>query len=230
MNHETRSSCRPLIAITSDLMIRKDLPTSYLTMTYVDAISKAGGVPAILPPIEQLSPVELARFDGFVLSGGDDPQMEPFGGVTHPKSTPVLEARQESETRLLGYLNETPDKPLLCICLGMQMLALSRGGRLNQHLPDSHPDTHQIHWGEVHEIRSADETILPSGEVWSSHRQAVDDPADLRILARSTDGVIEAVDDPTRVFTLGIQWHPERTANDALGIDLFRRLVTACSV
>ena len=47
----------------------------------------------------------------------------------------------------------------------------------------------------------------------SSHHQAVGAPGDgLRITARSTeDGVIEALEDRTHPFLVGVQWHPERT-------------------
>jgi len=196
-------------------------------MSYVNAVVEAGGVPVVLPPIEKPTSDILSKFDGFILSGGDDPQMEPYGIATHPKATPVLIERQSYETALLDYFNDSPDTPLLCICLGMQMLALSRGGTLNQHLPDTHPESHEIHWGQIHDIKSVNETTLASGNVWSSHRQAIDDAGDLRVLARSSDGVIEAIDDPSRAFTLAVQWHPERTENEPLGADLFKQLILA---
>ncbi len=222
---------RPLIAITSDLMIRKDRETAYLTMTYALAVEAAGGIPVILPPtssdqqtIDQL----IAHFDGFILSGGDDPVMEHFGTPTHPSVTRVLAARQAFETALISQLNNHPDKPVLGICLGMQMLALCRGGTLNQYLPDTH-STHATHWNHPHEITSIDESALPSGSVYSSHKQAVEDAADFRVLATAPDGIIEAFDDPSRAFTLAIQWHPERTDNPALGAELFERLIKACN-
>ncbi len=59
----------------------------------------------------------------------------------------------------------------------------------------------------------------------SHHRQAVADPGALAILAHSDDGVIEAIGDPDRPFYLGVQWHPERTDDPVLGMDLFRHLV-----
>tara|TARA_R110002111_G_scaffold3457_3_gene21026 strand:- start:4628 stop:5332 length:705 start_codon:yes stop_codon:yes gene_type:complete len=220
---------KPLIAITSDLMIRKDRETAYLTMTYAQAVHNAGGIPVILPPTPS-DPATLQslinRFDAFILSGGDDPVTEPFNTPSHPEITPVLPARQAFETNLIAQLNNNPETPVLAICLGMQMLALTAGGSLNQHLPDTHP-THADHWNNPHTITSADESVLPSGTIYSSHRQAVSDPAHYRVLATAHDGVIEAFDDPTRPYTLAIQWHPERTDTPALGQHLFDRLIQA---
>ncbi|PCI10148.1 hypothetical protein COB72_04480 [bacterium] len=225
MNESTPQS-RPLIAITSDLMIRKDRPTAYLTMTYAQAVHQAGGIPVILPPIPANATDLIGHFDAFILSGGDDPTTEPFGHPTHHKSTPVIEARQSFETQLIEQLDNHPDIPVLAICLGMQMLALCRGGTLNQHLPDTIA-THALHWDNEHTIESTNKSILPSGTIWSGHRQAVSDPANFRVLATSPDGVIEAFDDPNRAFMLAVQWHPERTTDSKLGQGLFDRLIQA---
>jgi len=221
----------PLIAITSDLMIRNDRPTAFLTMTYVQAVQRAGGIPVVLPPMEaDDSPQPIAalieRFDGFILSGGDDPKTEPFGCPTHDAITPVLDARQAFETALLAELSEHSEIPVLGICLGMQMMALCSGGRLNQHLPDTH-ENHAIHWEHPHEIRSHDQMSMATGTVYSKHRQAVEDPGSMRVLAQSTDGVIEAIDDPERAYTVGVQWHPERTEDQNLGQGIIDALVAA---
>ncbi|MBL4809867.1 MAG: gamma-glutamyl-gamma-aminobutyrate hydrolase family protein [Phycisphaerales bacterium] len=220
---------KPLIAITSDLMIRKDHPTAYLTMTYAQAVHNAGAIPVILPPTTP-DPDTIAtlitRFDAFILSGGDDPKTEPFGHPTHPKATPVLQARQTFETALIKEINNHPDIPVLGICLGMQMLALCNDGELNQHLPDTHK-THADHWNKKHPIISTDESILPSGTSFSSHRQAITNPGTYQILATAPDGIIEAIHDPAAKFRLAIQWHPERTEDPNLGQNLFNKLVQA---
>lgn len=220
---------KPLIAITSDLMIRKNHETAYLTMTYANAVHNAGAIPVILPPVSN-NPDTIAtlltRFDAFILSGGDDPKTEPYGVPSHSAITPVLAARQSFETQLINQLNNHPDIPVLGICLGMQMLALTTGGSLNQHLPDTH-DSHADHWKNNHPIISKNESILPSGTSFSAHRQAVADPGTYQVLATAPDGVIEAIYDPDAKFRLAIQWHPERTPFAPLGQNLFNRLVEA---
>lgn len=218
---------RPLIAITADLIDRNGRETAALGTTYADAVWAAGGQPVVLAPVPDSAEAAAARFDGFVLSGGDDPRTEPFGQPTDPRITPVFPRRQAFETALLEALrDEWPEKPLLGICLGMQMLALTRGGRLNQYMPDTHPNAAE-HWDRDHAVVSADESAIPSGAVHSRHKQAVDDAGRLRVLATAPDGTIEAVDDPRVPFCLGVQWHPERTGDGPLGAGLFERLVEA---
>jgi putative glutamine amidotransferase len=233
MQRDPDTQKHPLIAITADLMVRNGRPTAFSTMTYSRAIERAGGIAVILPPMTQHSKrtttALLSSFDGFILSGGDDPQMESFGTPTHQASTLVLPDRQSFETNLIQELNARPEIPVLGICLGMQMLALCNNGQLNQHLPDTHED-HQVHWEHDHEIISIENSILPSGTVYSKHRQAVSDPGKMRVIATSHDDIIEAIDAPDRAFTLGVQWHPERTENDELGQGLIDQLVEAARI
>jgi putative glutamine amidotransferase len=192
----------------------------------------------------------VRRCDGFVLTGGDDPRTEPFGEPTHPQACLIHPLRQEYETELLRALL-IAGKPVLGICLGMQMMALVAGGRINQHMPDS-VSTARDHRAEDAQRtgRDAMHAIVPdlgapacpatrllsaatggSGppHVASRHHQAVSDPGSLRVIARAHDGVIEAVTDPSRPYYIGVQWHPERTEHPALGLDLFRALVQAAS-
>ncbi len=221
---------RPLIAVTADLIDRNGREAAMSAMTYSDAVWAAGGLPVIVPPV--VESVEFVgglggRFDGFVFTGGDDPKTEPFGRPTDPRTTPVFPRRQAFETALLAHLrDEWPEKPLLGVCLGMQMLALTRGGRLNQYMPDTHADA-AAHWDHDHPVVSADESVLASGTVHSRHKQAIEDAGSMRVLATAPDGTIEAVDDPRVSFCLGVQWHPERTGDGALGVGLFERLVGA---
>ena len=219
-------SRRPLVAITPDLIDRNGRETAICTTAYADRVWAAGGLPVVVSPNAGSVADLAARFDAFVLTGGDDPKTEPFGHPTDPRVTPVFPRRQAFETALLEHLrDEWPEKPLLGVCLGMQMLALTRGGRLNQYMPDTHPNASD-HWDHDHPIVSSDESVLAAGVV-HSHKQAIDDAGTMRVLATAPDGTIEAVDDPRVPFCVGVQWHPERTGDGALGLGLFERLVGA---
>jgi len=75
---------------------------------------------------------------------------------------------------------------------------------------------------------------LPSGEMsgWvnSSHHQSVEHAGDgLEVVARSDDGVIEAVESTNPAhFVLGVQWHPERGwEHDELSKAIFRSFINA---
>lgn len=202
-----------------------DRPRHTVTTAYAEAVVRAGGIPVILPPIASALEAHLALCDAFVLTGGDDPVTEPFGVPTHPAAVRIHPARQEYETLLLQALNaERPDAPVLGVCLGMQMMSLIAGGTLNQHLPETHA-SHAAHWDRDHAIIPVAGVELRAGIVHSRHRQAVSDAGTLDVLATSPDGIIEAVGDRSRPFYVGVQWHPERTSDRALGEALFARLI-----
>ncbi|MCA9285368.1 MAG: type 1 glutamine amidotransferase, partial [Phycisphaerales bacterium] len=193
---------RPCIGLTADA----ESDRYFSRRSYADAVAAAGGLPVILPPVA-CAAESVRRCDAIVLTGGDDPIMEAFGRPTHPQATTVDPARQAFELALLRALDADADKPVLGICLGMQMMALHAGGDLHQHLPETLP-THAEHWGRMHHaVRGS----LGSGTVLSHHRQAVADAGRLAVVASAPDGVIEAVADAGRRFYLGVQWHPERT-------------------
>lgn len=224
----TRADHRPIVAISCDLMIVNGVERALAGRGYADAVLRAGGVPVLLQPIPALAAEIAGRFDAFVFTGGDDPRTEAFGQPTHPRATPVHPDRQAFETALLSILaREQAHRPVLGVCLGMQMMALSAGGMLDQFMPETTP-THAQHWDAEHEVMPTPACPLPlAGPVRSKHRQAVADAGGLEVIARSGDGVIEGVADPRRRFYLGVQWHPERTGHDATGDALFRALVDA---
>jgi putative glutamine amidotransferase len=112
--------------------------------------------------------------------------------------------------------------PLLCICRGMQMFNVVRGGTLNQHIPE-----HELHGVKpppdrrhepVHTVQIQPGTRLAEilgpveHPVNSRHHQAVDRVGKgLIVSARAPDGVIEALEDPGHPFAVACQWHPEES-------------------
>ncbi len=229
MDEPDTQNHRPIIAITTDLVERNAQPTAMCTVAYAARVFAAGGIPILVPPTPQCVGEFADRFDAFVFTGGDDPATEPFGAPTHPKANLVHPARQRFETALLLTLaQEHPDKPVLGICLGMQMMALVAGGSLDQHLPDTHKDADR-HWDNAHPVEAVGgpDAPLASGFVTSRHRQAVSDPGSLRVCARANDNIIEGIYDPRRAHYVGVQWHPERTESLPMGQACFDALVSA---
>ena len=240
---------QPLIGITCDIVLGSALGGAAVRErhqcpdTYVSAVVKAGGTPILLPPVPELAESHARLCAGLVFIGGDDPRTEGFGAPTHPAATPLHPRRQAYELALLAAIDRvsaerTAAAPAtLGICLGMQLMALHKGGMLNQHLPDTLATAarhvkdfqHPVIPEPGNHARAMPLSNAPSGSlVASNHHQAVSNPGSLRVIARSDDGVIEAVDDPARPFYVGVQWHPERTADGALGQAIFERLVAAC--
>lgn len=225
----TSASGTPRIGLTMDIEPESagPNPRSFVRMAYHRAIIAAGGLPVPLAPAPELIPQQLDAIDGVVLTGGDDPIMEDFGEPTHPAATPLNPVRQRYELALLDALDRRQDLPALGVCLGMQLMALRAGGRLNQHMPDTLA-TAPEHWERAHAIFPAPgaPAWLGAGPVLSRHRQAMTDTGRLVVAAQAPDGVIEAAHDPDRAFFVGVQWHPERTEGD-LGTPVYAALVAA---
>jgi len=237
------------ITVDNDLDAPANGPGRYrLSRTYVQAVTDAGGLPLLLPHVAALAKEYVALCDALILTGGDDPTTEPFGSTTHPKAHPIDPDRQAFELALLDAAAQPCVKPVLGICLGMQLMALHAGGALNQHLPDTLGEQAATHWNHTpHTITlNLRDSVLINGHdsspdtetapaptsqptVISHHKQAVTNPGALRTVALAPDGTIEAIDAPPneRPFFLGVQWHPERGDDGTINRGLIRRLVHA---
>ena len=206
----------PMIGITSDLH-----ETRYrVGAAYANAVLKAGGTPIILPPLIGEESKYISICDGFVFSGGDDPNMERWGVSTHPSATVVNKQRQDFELTLLEKLQTLPEIPVLGVCLGMQWMGLIAGGTLDQDLSSPIAENHA-------DTEHAIEGTIGFGIVRSHHHQAMTTSGNLTVAARADDGMIEAIQDESRSWYVGVQWHPERTTDEMLGQGLFDQLVAA---
>lgn len=212
---------RPLIGLSADFVDNY----ARLRRTYLDMVEAAGGIPVILPPKAALREEMLDRVDGVVLTGGDDIDVSKFGIPLHPKAECMPAERQDAEFALLQALDARPDKPVLGICLGMQLMGVHRGNPLIQHLGDLLPDADRHRNDAIHPVEAERGSLLKSGAVRSWHHQAIAEAKGFDIIARSDDGVIEGIVDPKRRFYLGVQWHPERTEAEETGLGVVRTLI-----
>ena len=214
----------PVIGITANLVVDAKGRTRHeVKDTYISAVRRAGGLPLMLPAIAEDRAAMLDAVDAVIVTGGDDIDTRPFGIALHPKAEVMDPRRQAAEFALLRALDDRPDMPLLGICLGMQLMGVQRGARLIQHLHDEIADGERHRNDSIHPVTSA----IGSGPVTSWHHQAIADVKGFEVIGHSDDGVIEAIRDPSRPFTVGVQWHPERTSDAAMGDGIVRLVVDA---
>jgi putative glutamine amidotransferase len=195
---------------------------------YLDALRRADARTAILSPGEQGDPEEILEpFDGLLLVGGGDVDPARSGVEPGGHLYGMEPDRDEFEISLLRAAERT-ELPTLCICRGMQVMNVAFGGTLHGHLPDlpgllEHgvptAGTQTIHEVEVDsESRLFAATHRSELSCSSHHHQGVDRVGDgLAVTGRSPDGLVEAIELPVRGeddlrFFLGVQWHPEDTA------------------
>ena len=199
---------------------------------YIKTVNEYGGEPILLESLQipahqhnALIPEFLKDNDGILLTGGGD--IDPTHYCEERSSaTHVSRSRDTLELRLCQKALET-DIPVFGICRGIQVMSVAMWGNLYQDIDTDHPKpvlSHPKLNGEDarHEIQIESGSLLNEiigknvDRVNSAHHQAVKDVGkDFVITARSSDNVIEAIEDPSKDFVLGVQYHPERmTATD----------------
>jgi gamma-glutamyl-gamma-aminobutyrate hydrolase PuuD len=219
---------RPVIGITSYAQDAKwgvwHLPAVLVPLAYVDAVEHAGGRAVLIPPSEHGIGETLDALDAIVFSGGADVDPARYGAEPHPETDTPQSHRDAGEMALLEAALDR-DMPVLAICRGFQLLNVARGGDLIQHLPeevghDVHkqvPGEFAVHPVEVKEGSRLAALVGERSDVTSHHHQALGRVGEgLVETAWAADGTLEAVEDPSRCFTVGVQWHPEAGEDAAL--------------
>jgi gamma-glutamyl-gamma-aminobutyrate hydrolase PuuD len=219
---------KPVIGITSyaeEVTWGAWVETAALVpLSYVRAIERAGGRPLVVPPSEDSIEETLAVLDGIVFSGGSDVDPGQYGTEPHPETDEPREVRDRAEMALLTAALER-DMPVLAVCRGSQVLNVALGGDLVQHLPDALGHEGHRHkpgaWSD-HEVKLEPESRVGGllGErapVKSHHHQGYGRIGEgLRETGWADDGTVEALEDPSKRFAVGVLWHPEEGEDLAL--------------
>jgi putative glutamine amidotransferase len=222
------NAARPIVGITTYVTPARfgvwELDAALVPVDYVRAVERAGGRPLLVPPAADGVDETLDALDGLILSGGSDLDPELYGQDAHPETTGVVLERDRAELALLEAALER-DLPVLAICRGSQVLNVALGGDLVQHLPEvvgdekhKHtPGSFADHDVEVEKDTRLAEIVGDHAPVKSHHHQGFGRIGEgLRVAARAEDGTVEAVEDPSRRFALGVLWHPEAGEDAAL--------------
>ncbi|MCP4079657.1 MAG: gamma-glutamyl-gamma-aminobutyrate hydrolase family protein [Planctomycetaceae bacterium] len=231
---------KPVIGINADFRrAQGNQPAfTYVAAGYYDCVFAAGGVPVILPPLEDEADIDLMleRLDGVVMIGGADLDPRRDGFMLHPTVRP-MESRREVFDRTLMKLVAERRMPVFGIGAGMQLLNLSQGGNLFLHIPEDlpsaipHRDPSDIGHKHGLDITSGSvmERVYGEGEirVCSRHHMAIDEVAPgFDVTARCPDGVVEAIEsNQPDWFAMGTQFHPESDSASALDLRIFEEFI-----
>ena len=224
--HFPEAEPRPLIGISAntadiDLTLRR---------VYCDQIVHAGGVPVVLPPVDDAEVLinMLEGIDGLVLTGGADYNPLWYGEQPE-KELHTINSTRDLPELLLTRLAFNRQIPILGICRGVQTMAIALGGNLVQDLktPLKHsqdaPRSEATHSVTITEGSTLYGLYGQETFVNSFHHQAVKDcGSHLHVVATAPDGVIEAVESTEQKALMGVQWHPEWMGDE--GLKLFEWL------
>ena len=201
---------------------------------YIRPLESAGAITVILSPEPSQIRHYVDTLDGLFLTGGDDIHPKYFG--QRKKSVPMKlspDKRTIFEIKMARTFVRKK-KPFLGLCLGAQTLNVALGGTIIQDLRSQKKEAYNHKMG-THRITLAKNSRLKNIlrrdalKVNTNHHQAIDRVGrNLRAVAWSGDGVIEAIEGKGRGFALGIQWHPEEMKNSPSSKKLFSAFVRSC--
>jgi putative glutamine amidotransferase len=231
---------KPLIGLNADYRsARKDSPAfSYLCAGYYDSVGKAGGIPLIVPLMEDEDDLNrvLDLLDGFVMVGGADLDPRNDNYMLHCAVRPMDRRREEFDRKLMRML-VARRMPVFGIGCGMQLLNVAQGGNLFLHIPEDIPKAlpHSDPMDPAHrhalvvEPGSLMDRVYGEGEIRvnSMHHMAIDELAPgFAVTARCPDGVIEAIESTREDwFAMGTQFHPEADSASALDLRIFEEFL-----
>lgn len=123
--------------------------------------------------------------------------------------------------------------PILGICRGMQLINVTLGGSLHQHIHgfyEEYPAIRSVLPRKCIDVQPSSHLaeLLGPDRTWVNalHSQAIDCLAEgLIVSAREANGIIQAIEHPDAPWLLGVQWHPEYLPQRRRQQALFRELV-----
>jgi putative glutamine amidotransferase len=212
----------PFVIVTATTERIRGIPRVRVNEAYTNALTEAGLIPMVLPPIDPtLAVASLRDVAGLVLTGGEDVDPALFG-EDRLQATDAPHAARDAYELALSRAAHEMRIPTLAICRGAQILNVALGGSLVQDIPSQEPSdiehspadkrAERVHSVDI-EAGSRLARIVGAEHIRtnSSHHQSVRRTASaLKVTARSEDGIIEALEprDPAW-WAVAVQWHPE---------------------
>ena len=139
MKQEKRVNKKPIIGIAGNILTMPDHPfgiywRAYVNEDYVTAVINAGGVPYIIPIVddEEVIKTQLEHVDGLIISGCDNDVNPALYGEEQQEKTFEPYPKRDHFDMCLERMARAMKKPSLFVCRGHQLAAVSNGGSLYQ--------------------------------------------------------------------------------------------------
>ena len=204
---------KPVIGVVGHPYINKDDNLIFQTTnSIVKKISEHGGLPIIICP---------TQIEDFVHKKNNN--IRPLTFFEKKDLNEILELCdgiiKPGGVRIYGYeryiyeYTYNNDIPYLGICAGMQMMAQHSGEQIN--IKNDSNINHCTKQKYAHKIKIVHGTllykILQQDEIIvnSLHNYHIVNSGINKTNAYSLDGIIEGIENPNKIFHLGLQWHPE---------------------
>lgn len=239
------NSLKPLIGISMHSEICEKDPfmgeeAICLNTNYIESIRRAGGIPILLPSIEDEEEIweQMYYIDGLLLSGGYDIQPTLYGEEPHVDLGKICPFRDQYELKAL-LIAEAQKKPVLGICRGLQLMNVAFAGILYQDISHRSSNTYIQHFQKAQpfvpshtvELKACTHLykIFEQEKIMTNsfHHQAIKElAAGFTVNALTKDGVIEGIERENHPFFMGVQWHPEKmTAYCPYMLKLFQHFI-----
>lgn len=198
---------KPIIGIITRSMISKE--NHNINIVYEDIVNALdiNGALSIGITLNNNYKELINLCDGIIFQGGDD--------------------FEKYDLDALKYIYEI-NKPVLGICLGMQLMGILFNGTMID------IENHKKKLDYVHEVKIKRNSILYNIfksdiiKVNSRHKSIIK-KTNLNVVGISNDGYIEAIEDINKEFFIGVQWHPENMIRyDKNQNNLFKYFIKSC--
>ncbi len=226
----------PIIGLT----MHNGQGTLEINEVYIRSVRQAGGIPLCIP-FESQKEIEsvMDLIDGLLLIGGHDMDPSFYNEEPHPKIRSFTKDRDASDLNMYQAAFQR-GMPILGICRGMQVMNVASGGTIIQDIesqvnqPIAHSQTSKrsetTHFVELSDGKLLDIVGQERIQVNSFHHQAIANLGEgFLVGARSSDGLIEAIEHMTHPYCISVQWHPEELAitGDEYAKKIFKSFINA---
>lgn len=233
---------KPVIGLVP--LVDDERESLWMLPGYMDGVIAAGGTPIMLPLTSDTSLIEqfVDMCDGFLLTGGQDVSPAIYGVERAPYCGDSCKKRDEMEGTILRKAIKK-DKAILGICRGIQFMNAYLGGTLYQDINSEYDTDLEHHQTPPYDVPVHEVELIKGKPLYrvlkidrlsvnSYHHQCVKEVAPcMKVMAKATDGLVEAIYMPGKRFMWGVQWHPEFSYKvDDNSMKIFKAFVDGCKI